>query len=113
MSFVSVDAYIAAQPKEVRAALERVRSSIRKALPDAEEVIAYNMPTYKVNGITVIQFAAWKAHYALYLATEPVVAVFKEELRGCEIDKGTLKFSYAGAVPEHLIERIAKFRAGY
>ncbi len=55
--FESVDAYIAAQPEAVQAALARVRSTVRKALPGAEELISYRMPTYKLHGAPVIYFA--------------------------------------------------------
>lgn len=110
--FASVDQYIAAQPQDMQKALKLVRGAIRKALPDAEEVISYNMPTYKLGNVSVLHFAAWKQHYALYVATKPIVAEFSRELKNCKIDKGTIRFSSAEPVPEKLIERIARFRAG-
>lgn len=110
-TFASVDQYIAAQPAGARDALERVRGAIRKALPRATETISYNMPTYKLGDVAVLQFAAWKGHYALYASTKPLVAAFKDELRDCTIEKGTIRFSLAQPVPERLIGRIATFRA--
>lgn len=112
-TFVSVDQYIAAQPQDVQKALKGVRSAIRKALPNATEVIAYSMPTYKLGNVTVLHFAAWKDHYALYLSTKPIVAEFQRELQGYKVDKGTIRFSSADPVPEKLIERIVRFRASY
>jgi uncharacterized protein YdhG (YjbR/CyaY superfamily) len=109
--FTSVDEYIAAQSEAVRGVLSRVRSAIRKAVPQAEEVISYKMPTYKLNGETVFHFAAWKHHYSLYAATASVVAAFKRELAPYDVIKGTIRFPLAEPVPEKLIERIAKFRA--
>jgi uncharacterized protein YdhG (YjbR/CyaY superfamily) len=106
-----VDEYIEAQPKEVRGVLASVRSTIRKALPEAEEVISYKMPTYKVGGESVLHFAAWKAHYSIYAATEGVVAAFQGELERYEIQKGTIRFPISEPVPVRLIGRIAKFRA--
>ena len=111
-TFASVDQYIAAQPQNMQKALKRVRGAIRKALPNATEVIAYNMPTYKLGKVTVLHFAAWKQHYGLYLSTKPIVAAFKDELKSCTVDKGTIRFSSADPVPEKLIEQIARFRAG-
>ncbi len=111
--FFSVEDYIKAQPARAQDALRRVRDAIRQALPQAAEGISYNMPTYKIGGVTVLQFAAWKQHYGLYLSTKPVVEVFKDELTACKIEKGTLRFSYADPVPDRLIGRIAKFRADY
>ncbi len=109
--FKSVDEYIATHPEEVQATLQRVRSAIRKALPGAEEVISYQMPTYKLKGSPVLYIAGWKRHYSLYPATDHVIEAFKEELAPYEVNKGTIRFPLAEPVPVKLIERIAKFRA--
>ena len=109
--FKSVDAYIAAQPAPVRTALTRVRATIRRALPAAEETISYNMPTYKLGGKTVLQFAGWKEHWSLYAATPPVIARFKAALAPYKIEKGTIRIPFSEPVPEKLIADIAKFRA--
>ena len=110
-NFKSVDEYIALQPETVKGVLQRVRSSIRKALPGAEEVIAYQIPAYKLHGTSVIYFAGWKQHYSLYPATADVVSAFKDELAPYEISKGTIRFPLSEAVPMKLIQRIAKLRA--
>lgn len=107
----TVDEYIAAQPATVHGVLERVRSAICTAVPRAEEVISYKMPTYKLNDETVLHFAAWKHHYSLYAATRSVVAAFKRELEPYDVIKGTIRFPLSERVPAKLIERIAKFRA--
>ncbi|MGI9074575.1 MAG: iron chaperone [Bryobacteraceae bacterium] len=109
--FKSVDEYITSQPEAVQGALKRVRSTIRKAVPGAEEVISYKIPTYKVDGAAVLYFAGWKQHYSLYPAGERVVATFKDELAPYEINKGTIRFPLSEPVPVKLIERIAQFRA--
>ena len=49
-AFKSVAQYIDAQPRAQRAALERVRSTIRKAVPGGEEAISYGIPAYKRHG---------------------------------------------------------------
>jgi uncharacterized protein YdhG (YjbR/CyaY superfamily) len=87
-----------------------VRSTIRKALPRAEEVISYQIPAYKLGGV-VLYFAGWKQHYSLYPATERLVAAFKDELAPYELSKGTIRFPLSRPVPVGLIGRIAKFRA--
>lgn len=109
--FKSVDAYIASQPEAVQGVLKRVRSTIRKAVPGAEESISYNIPAYKLQGQRVLYFAGWKQHYSLYPATGRVVAAFRKELAPYEISKGTIRFPFSEPVPLKLIERIAKFRA--
>ena len=109
--FKSVDDYIASQPEAVQGLLARVRSTIRKALPGAEEMISYQIPTYKLRGRPVIYFAGWKHHYSLYPATKPLVAALKDELAEYELSKGTIRFPFSKRVPVSLIKRIAKFRA--
>ena len=106
--FKSVDEYIAAQPG--RKALRQVRSTIRKALPKAEEVISYNIPAYKLHDERVIYFAGWKEHFSLYPAGARLAAAFKKELAPYELRKGTIRFPLSEPVPIKLISRIAKFR---
>jgi len=107
----SVAEYIAAQPKEARVVLRRVRAAIRKALPKAVETISYRIPTYRVGGKAVIYFAAWTHHYSIYPATRTMVAALKDDLAPYGVEKGTIRFSYDTPVPAGLIGRIAKFRA--
>jgi uncharacterized protein YdhG (YjbR/CyaY superfamily) len=109
--FESVDEYIASQPEAVQGVLERVRSTIRKAVPQAEEVISYKIPTYKLQGGPVLYFAGWKKHFSLYPITANVVAAFKDEIAPYLVEKATLRFPLAQPVPVKLIGRIAKFRA--
>jgi uncharacterized protein YdhG (YjbR/CyaY superfamily) len=109
--FKSVDEYIATFPEGVQAILWRVRSTIRKALPGAEEAISYQIPTYRMHGAYVVYFAGWKQHYSLYPATDGVVEAFKDDLAPYTINKGTIRFPLFEPVPVKLIERIARFRA--
>jgi uncharacterized protein YdhG (YjbR/CyaY superfamily) len=109
-AFKTVDEYIGSHAPPVRRLLEHVRRTIRKALPDADEVIAYNMPTYKLHGVTILHFAGWKGHYSVYAATEPVLATFGNELQRYKIEKGTIRFPLSEPVPEKLIEGIAQLR---
>ena len=110
-SVTSVREYIASKPKESRASLEAVRRAILKAVPKAQEGLAYQMPAYTLNGVGVLYFAGWKSHYSLYPASDALVEAFAKELAPYERSKGTLKFPLSEPVPVRLIERIAKFRA--
>jgi uncharacterized protein YdhG (YjbR/CyaY superfamily) len=109
--FQSVDEYIASQPAAVRGVLDRVRSAIRKAVPEAEEAISYKMPAYKLPAGPVLYFAGWKRHFSLYPATATVVAAFKKDIAPYVVHKGTIRFPLEQPVPVKLIARIAKFRA--
>jgi uncharacterized protein YdhG (YjbR/CyaY superfamily) len=109
--FKSVDEYIASQPEAVQNILRRVQSTILNALPASQEIISYQMPTYKLYGARLLYFAVWKQHYSIYAATAQVVAAFKDELAPYQVDKGTIRFPLCEPVPVKLIARIAKFRA--
>jgi uncharacterized protein YdhG (YjbR/CyaY superfamily) len=108
----TVSAYIAAQPAPARKALTAVRQAIQGAVPDAQEVISYQIPAYRLPDGIVIYFAGWKHHYSIYPATRPLIEAFKDDLEPYEVnDKGTIRFPLDAPVPTKLIARIAKFRA--
>jgi uncharacterized protein YdhG (YjbR/CyaY superfamily) len=110
--FKSVDEYLAAQPRPVQAALERVRGAIREAVPGGEEAISYQIPAYKKDGRVLIYFAGWKEHYSLYPSSKRLEAEFKDDLAPYEVSgKGTIRFPVSQPVPVKLIGAIAKFRA--
>lgn len=107
----SVVDYITAQPKASQRALKSVRNAIRKALPDAEEVISYGIPAYRVHGYVALFFAGWREHYALYPVNARLVASLKSSSASYEVnDKGTIKFPLSEPVPETLIASIAKLK---
>src|SRR3989442_7824105 len=108
--FKSVNEYIASKPKDVRGILKRVRSTIRKAVPAAEEVISYQIPVYKLNGLPVLYFAGWKQHYSLYPANDALAAAFKDELARYKLSKGTIRFPLSEPVPVNLIIRPQRCR---
>jgi uncharacterized protein YdhG (YjbR/CyaY superfamily) len=109
--FKSVDEYIATFPEDMQAILQRLRRTIRKAVPGADEVISYQIPGYKLRGERVIYFAGWKEHYSLYPATDRLVKAFKDEIAQYKVSKGTIRFPISKPVPVKLIDRLAKFRA--
>jgi uncharacterized protein YdhG (YjbR/CyaY superfamily) len=111
IAFESVADYIAQQPEHVQPVLRRVRAIIRKAVPKAEELISYNIPTFKLNGVVVLYLAGWKQHFALYPITDSLLKALEGELAPHKSHKGTIRFSLDEPVPAKLIERIAKVQA--
>jgi len=107
----SVDDYIAAQPEPMRPKLEKVRDTIRKAVPDAVEGIGYAMPGYKLHGKPLLYFAGFAQHYSLFAASGSFFATLADELKEYETRKGTVHFPLDKPVPVKLISRIAKLRA--
>ncbi len=104
----TVDEYIAVAIPQVKEYLERLRSSIKQAAPQAEEVISYNMPAYKQNGM-VVYFGGFTKHVSLFPGAE-AIEVFKNELTDYKTSKGTIRFSLDKPLPIALIKKIVKFR---
>lgn len=104
----NIDEYIAAFPKDIQQKLEELRTTIRKAAPDAEEAISYAIPTFKFKG-NLVHFAAFKNHIGFYPAPRGIEA-FKKELSPYEGGKGTVQFPLDKPLPLPLISKIVKFR---
>ena len=105
---VDTDAYIAGYPKETQKNLNQLRATIKKAAPQAEEIISYGMPAYKWNGM-LVYFAAYEKHIGFYPGSSGIAA-FKKELASYKTSKGTVQFPVEEPVPLPLIARIVKFR---
>lgn len=104
----TIDEYIAIAPAEVRPILERIRAIIRDVAPDAEEVISYRMPAFRLNGI-LVYFAAFKRHIGMF---PPVSgdATLEKKLAPYAGPKGNLRFPLDRPMPYALIERIVQHR---
>ena len=103
--FKTVDEYIDFYTGETRTRLESLRKTITKAAPNAEEVIAYNMPGYRQDGV-VIYFSAFKKHISIF----PRPAGFKKELEKYAGGKGTIQIPNGERLPLKLIADIVKYR---
>ena len=103
----TIHEYIAAQEASVRPRLERLRSVIHEAIPDAEEKIAWSMPTFW-KGRNIIHFATAKKHIGLYPGPDAVEA-FAEKLTDYEVSKGTVRLPHDRDLPEKLIADIARW----
>jgi uncharacterized protein YdhG (YjbR/CyaY superfamily) len=104
----TVDEYLATFPKNIRDILEGLRKAIKKSAPEAEEVISYQMPAFKLKGI-LLYYAAWKEHIGFY-PTSSATVTFKKELSAYEVSKGTVRFPIDQPLPIDLITKIVKFR---
>ncbi len=104
----NIDEYIADQPRELRERLERLRETIRKAAPKAQEVISYRMPAFKQNSV-LVYFAVFKTHIGFF-PTPSGVANFQKELKGYKTSKGTIQFPLDEPLPLDLVTKIVKFR---
>ena len=105
-----IDAYITGCPADVQAILRKIRATIRKAAPRAEETISYRMPAFTLDGRNLVYFAAFKNHVGFYPAPTGI-AKFKKALAAYEGGKGSVRFPLDRPIPYGLIARIVKFRA--
>ena len=106
--FDNIDNYIASFPEETQELLERLRLTIRKAAPEAQETINYGIPTFTLKG-NLVHFAAFKNHIGFY-PTPSGIETFKKNLSAYDGAKGSVKFPIDKPIPFELISRIVKFR---
>lgn len=105
----TIDDYIATFPYDVQEILEKVRATIQKAAPDAEEAIKYAIPTFVLHG-NLVHFAAFKNHIGFYPAPEGMEE-FEEKLSIYKKGKGSVQFPLDEPIPLELIAKITAFRA--
>jgi len=104
----NIDEYIAGFPPDVQEILQKIRATIKKAAPTAEETIKYQMPTFTLHG-NLVYFAAFKTHIGFY----PIptgIEKFKKELAPYKQGKGSVQFPLDQPIPYGLISKIVKFR---
>jgi uncharacterized protein YdhG (YjbR/CyaY superfamily) len=103
-----IDEYIGGFPKDVQEILEKIRITIRKAAPDAEEAIKYKMPTFTLHG-NLVHFAVFKKHIGFYPAPRGAEEL-KDELSAYGGAKSSVSFPLDQPVPFDLIRRIVELR---
>lgn len=106
--FKNIKEYISAFPKPTQNLLQELRQSIRDAAPQAEEIISYNMPAFKMNRV-LVYFAGYEKHIGFYPTTSPI-KVFKKELEGYKTSKGGIQFPIEKGIPKTLVKKIVSFR---
>jgi uncharacterized protein YdhG (YjbR/CyaY superfamily) len=104
----TIDEYIAAFPPKIQTILKKIRLTVRKAAPDAEEKISYRMPAFFQNGV-LIYFAAFKNHIGVFPPVRGDARLIKQ-LAPYRGPKGNLKFPLSEPIPYNLISRIVKLR---
>lgn len=104
----SVDEYLDALGADKRAALEKLRKTIRAALPGAEECISYQMPAFRYQGRVLVWFGAAANHCSFFPGG--VVDALKDELEGYDVSKGTVRFQPDRPLPATLVRKLLKAR---
>jgi uncharacterized protein YdhG (YjbR/CyaY superfamily) len=105
----SIDEYLSRVPDESRAALEKLRSTIKSVVPEAEETISYEVPTFKLNGRMLVSFAAFSKHCSFFPGAGPI-ELHEDELKSFPTSKGTIRFTTDRPLSAALVKKLVKTR---
>lgn len=104
-----IDAYLAGLPRDTRAALERVRSIIRAAVPDCTERVSYQIPIFRLQR-DLVGISAQKNHCALHTMSPLLMPTLADDLQEVKVSGATLHFTPENPLPEELIEKVVAAR---
>jgi uncharacterized protein YdhG (YjbR/CyaY superfamily) len=110
MSSDDVDAYLRDVEEPKRSTLEALRRTILEILPDAEQVISYNVPAFRVQGKTIAGFAAFKHHLSYLPFSSSVLAQLTADLSAYTMTKSALHFPVDQPLPKPLVEKLISVR---
>ena len=105
----TIDEYLATLSDDKRAALEKLRKTIKRIVPKAEECISYQMPAFRLDGKVLVYFAAATDHCSFFPTSYPIEA-YKDELKNYDISKGTIRFQADKPLPVALVRKLVKAR---
>jgi len=105
----TMDEYLARVSDDKRAALQKLREAIQAAVPGAEECISYSIPGFRLDGRLLVWFGAASTHCAFYPGAYPI-RVLKDQLKGYDTSKGTIRFAAEKPLPAALVRKIVKAR---
>ena len=105
----TIDEYLAQLSDEMRAALEKLRKTIKAAAPKAEECISYGICGFRQNGM-LVGFGAAEKHCSFFLMDGSTVESHKAELKGYDTSKGTIRFPPDKPLPASLVRKLVKAR---
>src|SRR2546423_15038540 len=106
MSAHEIDDYLVQLDEPKRSTLQALRESIERIIPDAEEVISYGMPAFRLNGKVIAGFAAFKNHLAYLPHSGSVLAEMRQELAAYKSTEGSLHFAIHEPLPKQLVKKV-------
>jgi uncharacterized protein YdhG (YjbR/CyaY superfamily) len=112
MSAEEVDNYLRDVDEPKRSTLEALRRSILEVIPEAEQVISYRVPAFRVRGAIVAGFAAFKNHLSYLPFSGSVLAQLGDELEGYAMTKSALHFPVDRPLPQALVKKLIEVRLG-
>ncbi len=103
-----IDKYLNNVDADQRAELERIRQMIKSIVPEAQEVISYGMPVFKVDGKYLVGIAAFKGHMSIFPGAAPIKSL-ADRLSGFKLSKGTVQFTLEKRLPDEIIKQIVDY----
>ena len=110
MSAKDVDAYLRGVEEPKRSTLQALRRTILEIIPEAEEVISYRVPAFRVQGKTVAGFAALKPHWSFLPFSGSVLPRLADDLHGYTMTKSALHFPVDEPLPKALVQKLIAVR---
>jgi uncharacterized protein YdhG (YjbR/CyaY superfamily) len=105
-----IDEYLAEVKPDQQAVLEKLRQAIHAVAPGVEECISYGIPAFRLNGRLLVFFGAWENHCAFYPGSSTTLKKFRDDLKGFQVSKGTVRFSADNPLPIVLVKKLVKAR---
>ena len=105
----TIDEYLALVPEDARAALEKLRRTVKSVAPEAVETISYQIPTFKYKGRMLVSFAAFKEHCSFFPGAGPI-ELHSDELKSFSTSKGTIRFTLDRPLSATLVKKLVRTR---
>lgn len=106
--YTTVASYLADFDGLAKQRLQGLRAIIIETIPDAAEVISYNMPAFKQDKL-ICYYAGYKSHIGFYPTPQPIAA-FAEKLVKYKTSKGAIQFPLDQPIPKTLVKQLIKYR---
>lgn len=104
------DEYLANLPSDKRAALEKLRKTIRTAAPKAEECLSYQLPAFRLDGKVLVLYGASGKHCSFFPGSGSAVEAHESDLADFSTSKGTIRFDTEKPLPAALVRKIVRYR---
>jgi uncharacterized protein YdhG (YjbR/CyaY superfamily) len=107
----TVDAYLAALPKDAQTALGKLRRTIKAAAPNATEGISYQVPVFKLDGRPLVGFGAAAGHCTFFvMSTSAAMRARLAELKNYKVGGGSIQFPADEPLSVSLVTKLVRAR---
>jgi uncharacterized protein YdhG (YjbR/CyaY superfamily) len=105
-----VDEYLRSIEEPKRTTLQVLRRTILEVVPEAEQVISYRVPAFRLRGKDIAGFAAFKDHLSYLPFSGSVLGRLADELDDYTMTKSSLHFPVDRPLPKALVKKLIAAR---